>query len=257
MSRARSGTHQIQWWDQLMGETRSAVAAVRRTPRGSLVVRRLASHRPAAATRAAGTAQRGPGCGSWAARATSPCSDWLSTIHALPTRPVSKIRCVQKSTLAAGSVSAPSTTVPVRAAVAVSPSRTRRVRKRYAMKIAGVSLIPAAIPIAKPLPTAPGGLVRSQRMRQARARLICPKRSVWKTGSNQSAAAVPARRAAGRVGVPTRRQERWTRSPRRATLPTTKASLRAGRGSQVVGTKRMAAKGGYVAGSSHSVTVNP
>lgn len=40
-------------------------------------------------------------------------------------------------------------------------------------------------------------------------------------------------------------------------LPMRNVSLRAGTGSQVVGTKRMAAKGGYVAGRFHSVTVNP
>lgn len=66
-----------------------------------------------------------------------------------------------------------------------------------------------------------------------------------------------AQTAGALAGRSASRQESRTSVASRATFPAAKASLRAPRGSQVVGTKRSAAKGGYVAGSRHSVTVNP
>lgn len=133
----------------------------------------------------------------------------------------------------------------------------RPLSSRYATKTAGVSFTPAAMPRAMPLPGAPGRRVRSQRIRQATARLIWPKSTVWKTGSSHRASAVAAQSAGSRVGRPARRQESRTTTASRATFPATKAALRTDSGSQASGTKRTAAKGGYVAGSCHSVTVNP
>ncbi|GGT25050.1 hypothetical protein GCM10010254_51920 [Streptomyces chromofuscus] len=170
-STAMRGTHQTQWWDQLIGETSSAVTAVRsRAWRSSGT--RWTSHSAAAATRTAGAAQAAPGTGSPRVRAIRPCRDWLSMIQGLPTRSVSYRRRSQKSALAAGRASAPRTTVAPKAAVAVPASRRRPRSSRYTTKTAGVSLIPAAMPTATPLPGAPGGRVRSHRTRHARARLI-------------------------------------------------------------------------------------
>ncbi len=112
------------------------------------------------------------------------------------------------------------------------------------MNTAGVSLTPAAIPRARPLARAPAGRVRSHRTRQARARLICPNRSVWKTGSSHRARAVAVQSRDGGRGRFARRAERAARVASRSTLPARKSAFRTGTGSQTAGTNRIAAKGG-------------
>ncbi|GEC07786.1 hypothetical protein SSP24_54410 [Streptomyces spinoverrucosus] len=87
-STAIRGTHQTQWWDQLIGEVSSAVTAVSSRAWRSSGVRWI-SHRAAAAIRTAGATQARPGAGSPRARAIRPWSDWLSMIQGLPTRSVS------------------------------------------------------------------------------------------------------------------------------------------------------------------------
>lgn len=169
-STASSGTHHTQWWDQLIGQTSRAVHAASRMPCRSCRAR-AASHRPTAAVTSAGSTQPRPGAGSPSIRAISPWRDWLSTIHALPTRPVSHSRRVQKETVAEGSSTAPHATVPAKAASAVAASPIRPRSSSQARNTAGVSLIPAAIPRAAPAHRAPGGRVRSHRVRQATARL--------------------------------------------------------------------------------------
>ncbi len=71
-----------------------------------------------------------PGSSVCRQRASRPCKDWLSTIHALPTRPVSNIRWVQNSTLASGRTSTPSRTEQTKPARAVQAARTRPVISR-------------------------------------------------------------------------------------------------------------------------------
>ncbi|CAM5625893.1 hypothetical protein SRIMM317S_05437 [Streptomyces rimosus subsp. rimosus] len=82
---------------------------------------------PAASARAAHSR---PGSGVCRTRVSRPWRDWLSTIHALPTRPVSNIRRVQNSTLASGSTSSPSRTETANPARAVQAARTRPVISR-------------------------------------------------------------------------------------------------------------------------------
>ena len=60
------------------------------------------------------------------------------------------------------------------------------------MKTSGVSLIPAASPVAMPLNRRLSGWRRSQMIAAISSRLICPRYSVRKTGSVSSPAATPS-----------------------------------------------------------------
>ncbi len=92
-SRTSSGTHQTQWWVQLIGEISTAVTAAQQTPQASargsqrpLRAAQAATARPASATRPPPRVARVPGSALCSRRAKAPRRDWLSTIQVLPTR---------------------------------------------------------------------------------------------------------------------------------------------------------------------------
>ena len=108
-------------------------------------------------------------------------------------------------------------------------------------------MMPAAMPIATPLLRCPSDRVRSQRIRQPSARLICPYRSVVKTGSSQTPRPVIRTTPTGRSsrrGQPTSLKDRWAIRASRPRLPRVIATRRKAIGNQVVGTNSIAANGG-------------
>lgn len=112
------------------------------------------------------------------------------------------------------------------------------------MKMPGVTLSPAAMPMPIPRQRYGPARVKSESTRASRARLICPLPSVVYTGSAHRQTA--ARTMAGEpiLGAPTRRHDcraTSTSSARFARLASTWLSCH---GIRLIGTKTIAANGG-------------
>jgi len=136
-------------------------------------------------------------------------------------------------------------------------ARTRPVSARYTAKSAGVSLIPAAMPVPTPFQRLWSGSERSASTRSRRTRFTWPSSSVRLTGSSQTASAqVAAQSAAFPRPAPGRHSHTAASRHRSDTAVSRNPTPFSGR--NVSGTKRSAANAVYVnAGGTFAYTSSP
>src|SRR5712691_1084474 len=123
---------------------------------------------------AAGGSHSGSTSAVCSIRDKTPSRLWFSGSSTGLTRPGVANSPAQYHAELAGSTANPAATVPANTAAAVAAARYRRVSSRYAAKIAGVSLIPAARPIAAPFHREVPGSARSYSTAAARTRSTWP-----------------------------------------------------------------------------------
>jgi hypothetical protein len=247
------GSTQTQWWLQEIGETSTPTSPTSPTAANSRPERCVAAatHSPNAATTNP-TASHGSRAGSapCRTRVKNPFSDWFPTYGTPPTCSGRHHSRVQNRTESPGSSTHPSPAVAANEASAVPAARRRPVNHRCTAKIAGVSLIPAAIPTSTPRGSRPVRPVRSASTSATSSRLTWPSPSVPRTGSSHtSPAATSATSPAGtrrRSAVSSEIRTTVHRQPSHSAADSSRAVPQP---SSATGANRAAANGGYVNGS--------